>query len=93
MEELRQPTVGCHVIYHDPKGVPSEALVTAVWSNLPTGCLNLVHVSTDESKSDCYGRQIERVTSLCHKETMKVHGFYWRFPEEEPNHYVPPIES
>jgi len=84
----RLPTVGGVVVYHDPHGNPSDALVTAVWS---ATCINLIIVSRDDKKTDEYGRQIERYTSMSHKNTMKVHGFYWRFPDEEPNPYVPPL--
>lgn len=81
------------VVFHDPSGKPHNALVTAVWSGLPIGCINVVVVSSDENKGDQYGRQIERYTSLCHKDYTKVHGFYWRFSDEEPNPYVAPEQK
>ena len=78
------------IVYHDPTGKPHNALVTAVWSQLPNGCLNLVYVSSDQNKQDQYGRQIERATSVNHKDYMRVHGSYWRFVDETPNPYVKP---
>lgn len=81
--------VGDVVVYHDPSGKSSNALVTAVWG--PT-CINVIIVSSDETKQDNYGRQIERQTSMSHASVNMVHGFYWRFPDEEPNAYVPPQE-
>jgi hypothetical protein len=75
------------VIWHDSVGKSYEALVTAVWSQ---HCINLVFVSGDESRQDSCGRQIERQTSASHKDQQRVHGFYWRHPDEEPNPYVPP---
>jgi hypothetical protein len=86
--EPRVPQIGDPVVWHDSTGVPHNALVTAVWG--PT-CINVVVVSSDKNKGDDYGRQIERNTSSLHKSVNQVHGFYWRFPDEEPNPYVPPI--
>lgn len=90
MSEQKQPRVGEIVVYHDPVGKPSNALVTAVWT--PT-CINIVIVSEDDSKTDTYGRQIERKTSLQHASVMNVHGNYFRFPDEKPNEYVAPLEK
>ena len=85
--DKRMPELGGHVIWHDNRGRAYDALVTAVWSET---CINVVFVSQDENRRDDCGRQIERQTSATHKGTQKVHGFYWRFPDEEPNPYVPP---
>jgi hypothetical protein len=82
----RMPELGQLVIWHDSVGKSHHALVTAVWSKT---CINVVFVSSDESRKDGYGRQIERQTSVQHK-SIQPHGFYWRFPDEEPNPYVPP---
>jgi hypothetical protein len=86
-EEKREVKVGGHVIWHDSVGTPHDAVVTAVWSQT---CINVVFVSGDESKQDSYGRQIERATSCSYKTTMNVHGFYWRFVDDEPNPYIAP---
>jgi hypothetical protein len=83
---LRTPEYGSSVVYHDPVGRAHQALVTAPWG--PT-CVNLVFVSSDESKVDTYGRQIERQTSCVHKGSTPVHGNYWRWPDEEPNPVKP----
>jgi hypothetical protein len=85
----RTPKVGQTVVWHNAVGLAHQALVTAVWS--PT-CINLVVVSSDEKKQADCGRQIERYTSSLHGKTMNVHGFYWRFEDEEPNAYIPPVE-
>jgi hypothetical protein len=82
--------VGDSVIWHDAQGAAYNSVVTAVWSEK---CINVVFVSKDSSKQDSYGRQIERATSCQHKSLVHVHGFYWRFHEEEPNGYVAPLES
>lgn len=79
--------VGDPVIYHDPVGKPSNALITAVWSD---NCVNVVLVSDDENRTDSFGRQIERKTSLSHKSVMPVHGNYFRDQNEEPNPIVQP---
>lgn len=61
--ELRTVKVGEIVKFFNAEKKEQDALVTAVWS--PT-CINLVIVSLDENKTDCYGRQIERQTSVGH---------------------------
>jgi hypothetical protein len=87
---MRTPVVGEPVKWHDPRGVEHDALITAVWT---PECVNLILVSGDESKTDQYGRQIERQTSSSYKDANRVHGFYWRFPEDEPNPYQPPLQT
>jgi hypothetical protein len=88
--EQRVPEVGEVVVWHDPVGVPHKALVTAVWT---PSCINLIVISKDETKQDVYGRQFERYTSQSYGKTMLVHGFYWRFEDEEPNPYVAPLQK
>jgi len=40
--------------------------------------INAVYVSTDESKTDPYGRQLEtRPTSVPHQSNQTAHGYYW----------------
>jgi hypothetical protein len=53
--------VGSTVIYTDGYRCDHQALVTAVWG---PDCINVVYVTGDESKTDTYGRQIERQTSV-----------------------------
>jgi len=86
----RKYEVGASVVYVDPFGVPCPALVTIWWqgieaykseiSNEP-GC-NVVFVSNDEQKTDTYGSQLERATSIVHKTKQPAHGSYWCWPEE-----------
>jgi len=92
MGDDRKVRVGEHVVFHDSKGKPQNALVTCVHGGC-THCINLVIVDPNEGSTDEYGRQIERLTSIMHKESAKVHGNYWRRPDEEPNEYVPPAET
>ena len=85
---MKKPTLGQKVVYCDPKGRDHDALVTAVWSET---CINVVFVSSDESKSDTYGRQIERETSVTHATVQgQAHGRYWRLDDEPANEYRPP---
>lgn len=86
-ERLRDPLLGESIIYCDEGSVDRPALITAVWS---PGCINLVFVSGDDSRTDNYGRQIERVTSLQHVSEAGAHGLYWRFAEEERKPFAPP---
>lgn len=86
----RQPCVGEAVHYHDSTSLLHNAIITAVWSNI---CVNVVVVSADENKTDGYGRQIERYTSLMKGSISKAPGNYWRFIEDEPNEPVAPTQS
>lgn len=40
--------------------------------------LNVVYVAEDGSKTDSYGRQIVRATSVPPKSAQSAHGYYWR---------------
>lgn len=88
-EQTRELHVGDVVIWHDSLGNAYKALVSAVWT--PT-CINVVFISGDQTKTDPYGRQIERATSCTHKSLQHVHGFYWRFEDEQANPYTAPLE-
>ena len=88
----RKYEVGAHVIYFDSYGVPHDALVTIWWmgpvevpsyraENGEPGC-NVVCVDKDELKSDSYGRQIYRATSVVHQSKQNAHGFKWCWPDE-----------
>ena len=59
-------------------------------SELPP--LNVVFVSDDDKRQDQYGRQLERETSVPHKEANLVHGFYWKYSWEEPNQRIQPSD-
>lgn len=40
-------------------------------------CINVVYVSLDRSKRDPYGSQVERASSVQHKNQTTAHGRYW----------------
>jgi hypothetical protein len=82
--------VGDTVVYHDTKGLPHNALVTANWGGSDHPLLNLVFVSGNEDRTDNFGRQIERETSVPHK-SFGVLGRYWRRADEAPNPMTPPV--
>lgn len=67
--------VGDAVIFVDPIRNEHNAVVTAVWS---PDCINVVFVSTDESKTDSYGRQIERETSVSRHSDTNCFGRSFR---------------
>lgn len=77
MEETIELRIGMPVIYVDQFSMPREALVTANFGGGNKGAVNVVCCSSDESKSDSYGRQIERYTSIPHKESQAAPGNYW----------------
>lgn len=79
--DKRQPKFGEPAVYVDPVGQAHPALITAVWGEK---CVNVVLVTRDASKTDVYGRQIERQTSCNHQSQHAAHGNYWRYPEDEP---------
>jgi len=85
----REIHIGDMVVFHDPKGDPHNSFVTAVWS---AHCINVVFVSTDENRTDQFGRQIERESSVEHASILGVHGNCWRFPDEPVPEYKPPLE-
>ncbi len=70
---------GTHIIFVDEHGVSRDALVTA-WHG--ESCCNLVFVTGDEKRSDSYGRQIERHSSVVHDANQPAHGMYWHWPDE-----------
>lgn len=74
--------VGDVITYVNPEGNEISALVTAVWS---PRCVNIVFVSLDNTRQDSYGVQIERTTSLIHKQFQPAPGNYWYgdFPTEK----------
>ncbi len=83
------PKVGSVVIFTDENRRDHNALVTAVWS--PT-CINLMRVSADESKTDVYGRQLERNTSVT-RYTPNQPGMCWRLPGESAEFTDQPQQS
>jgi len=93
----RELHVGDVVVYTDEHYRDHNALVTIVWDNGHPGtgsmpACNLVHVSSDGTKEDPYGRQIERPTSISHVSMQAAPGVCWRFPDEEKPVYREPAE-
>lgn len=94
VEMERAVNVGDLVKYVDEKQKWFSALVTAVWgeithANLVDGtkvvnypCINIVFVCGDEARTDQYGRQIDRATSIAHVTNQTAPGFCWFFEEE-----------
>jgi len=82
---MKKLTVGMTVEYVDHKGVSHPALVTSVFGsedfNPETDhtCINIVYVEGDESKSDMWGRQICRDSSVPFERVQSAHGNYWNF--------------
>lgn len=72
--------VGDNVVFVDEHSKEHNAIVICAFSapHIKYPSVNVVHVSDDESKSDSYGRQIERRTSVPHQSNQPAHGMYWR---------------
>lgn len=84
MQEKETPSVGDVVIFHDSTNQQHNALVTAVHGR-QNPAINLLYTSADRARTDNYGRQIERSSSVCHASYQSAGAFYWRRPEETPN--------
>lgn len=78
MEGSPEVLVGQCVDFVDPHGKAHEALVTSVFHGPSWPSVNVVLVSDDETKTDQYGRQVERFTSVVHQSNQSAHGMYWR---------------
>ena len=99
MDTKKPLLVGAPVVFLDAKRQPHNALVTA-WHGCKDGdtiedfrakygadtmpCINVVFVVGDESKTDPYGRQIERNTSVMHgsRQSPPNLGMCFLFPDE-----------
>jgi hypothetical protein len=88
-EEIYIPKAGDLVEYVDENGHKHNAIVSAchgneanVWEKedgtkvLPV--INVLYVSADETKTDPYGRQIERASSVQHVAGTTAKGRFWR---------------
>lgn len=83
--------VGDAVVYADPIRHEYNAVVTAVWSK---DCINVVFVSTDEDKTDSYGRQIERATSVTRHSESNCFGRSFRpVGSEKPEYRSYPVQK
>jgi hypothetical protein len=76
---MRSAEIGSRVIFTDSVGQDHEALVT---NNFGTA-INVVYVSGDAARTDSYGRQVERATSIQHVSVQTAPGYYWRHVDEE----------
>lgn len=87
MEGELKILIGQCVDFVDPYGKAHEGLVTAIhgdrkqlengeWTPVPS--INVVFVSDDHAKTDQYGRQLERYTSVVHESNQSAHGMFWR---------------
>lgn len=74
-ENVLEP--GDVVDYVDEVGISHKALVTIVHGNTAQSCINVVYISTDETKRDPYGLQIERASSVQRKSDVTAHGRYF----------------
>lgn len=81
---------GDPVIFVDDRRRAHHALVTAVHGENAWGederaqrapSINLAFVSGDEERTDSYGRQIERQSSIVHRAEQEADGLYWYLPD------------
>lgn len=95
MSEIRQAKANEHVVFTDSRGVERSALLTIVHGESSMvlardgqgqqgqqeyhPSVNLVFVTGDPSKTDPYGLQIERASSVVHRNDQGAHGNFWDF--------------
>ncbi len=85
--------IGKTVRFVDMHGKTFDALVTAVHGTVENPSVNVVYVSDDKAKTDPYGRQVERSTSVVHRANQYANGMYWeRRDEKELMPDVPRVE-
>lgn len=79
MKNPEIPQVGDVIEYVDEVSVPHDALVTIYFGGeREGGALNCVYLSSDSSKNDPYGRQVERASSVSRESEHTAHGRFWR---------------
>jgi hypothetical protein len=71
--------IGDAVIFTDSKGRDHQAMCTNYFGPV---CINVAYVSDDAARTDSYGRQIERSTSVLHQSGAPAHGNFWRRADE-----------
>lgn len=75
-------TIGSVVTYVDEYGKEHDALLTAIWGPLDNPewlpSVNLLYVSKDEDRTDNYGRQILRASSVVNAMHQGAHGYFWK---------------
>lgn len=79
MSEPKTINVGDHVLFTDEYRRDHDALVTAVHGDpYKTPAVNLLFVAKDEERTDQYGRQIERSSSVVHIQNQSARAMCWR---------------
>lgn len=79
---------GMHVKVADEYGQLHDGLVTNCWGTREVEdgkagpCINVLFVTSDKTKRDQYGDQIERLSSCSHKLSTAAPGRFWFFPDE-----------
>lgn len=77
LREQQGEWIGKSVLFNDELRKQHYALINQCWSlgddNQPI-YINLVYVSSDSAKTDQYGRQIERSTSVYRKDQNNAAG-------------------
>jgi hypothetical protein len=77
--------IGKPVSFADPWGKLHEAFITycfSVGEDDEPMCINVVFVSQDAAKTDQYGRQVERYTSVMRRGEFSTHGMWFVMPEK-----------
>lgn len=80
MGNPEMPTFGDTIIYVDETSNEHNALVTQYWGgSTEGGALNCVYVTSDDTKRDPYGNQLERASSVSrYREGVTAQGRYWK---------------
>lgn len=73
--------IGAAVVFSDEFSVEHDALITAIHGEYgpeSKPSINLCYVSKDSARSDTYGRQIMRNSSVPHRSNQSARGMFWR---------------
>ena len=80
---MKKVEIGSAVTVVDEVGVTHNALVTNTWGpgeyedDAPGPTINVAILAADETKTDSYGRQVERLPSTQHQKATSAPGRYW----------------
>lgn len=75
--------IGDVVTFIDTHRVEHQAIVTQLHDAgmpevYPTPAINLLYVSKDDTRTDGYGRQIERASSVPHEGSNTAKAYCWK---------------
>lgn len=78
----RKKMEGEVVVFVDENSQEHLALITRDFGSAAapkeSTSVNLVYVASNEERTDSYGRQIQRATSVPHQTSQAAPGYFWK---------------